>query len=184
MRKRRRYFIIVIVLLIFVFRGVFYQFVVTYDSVGIRPNYKVTEPELILYIEDAIRKDEMWGVESLVEKARVLTNKKLSFTSSTCAINPNRLIKSKKTNCVGYASFYAAICNHLLKFYTLSSEWKAEIHVGQLYFFGINIHRYIDSPFFKDHDFVIISNKNTGEAFYIDPSVSDYIGIDKVSIYQ
>ena len=35
--------------------------------------------------------------------------------------------------------------------------------------------------FFKDHDFVTIENKETGEIFAVDPSVNDYLFIDFVT---
>ena len=39
------------------------------------------------------------------------------------------------------------------------------------------------STFFKDHDFVTIENKVTGEVFAVDPTLYDYSGI-KLVRYQ
>jgi len=53
--------------------------------------------------------------------------------------------------------------------------------VEQLYFLGTNIHKYFNSSFFKDHDFVTIENKTTGEIFAVDPTVNDYLRIDFIT---
>ncbi len=56
-------------------------------------------------------------------------------------------------------------------------QWVARSQIGQLYFLGTYVHPYFHSPFSKDHDFVIIENKTTGEIFAVDPTVSDYLFI-------
>ncbi|MBK8847678.1 MAG: hypothetical protein IPO27_14490 [Bacteroidetes bacterium] len=91
------------------------------------------------------------------------------------------LIDSKAANCIGYASFFVTTCNHLLKENNLDNSWKATSHIGHIYFLGKNIHVYFDLPLFKDHDFVTIENKTTGEIFAVDPTINDYLFIDFIT---
>jgi hypothetical protein len=68
-----------------------------------------------------------------------------------------------------------------LKRYNLADRWTAKPQIGQLYFLGTNIHKYFNSAFFKDHDFVTIENKKTGEILAVDPTVNDYLHIDFIT---
>jgi len=65
--------------------------------------------------------------------------------------------------------------------YELSGNWIAKPQIGQLNFLGINVHKYFNSQFFKDHDFVLIENKTTDEVFAVDPTVRDYLKINFIS---
>ena len=103
------------------------------------------------------------------------------ITANENDVDPNKLITSRKAHCIGYASFFATTCNYLLKKYNLSDQWTAKPKVGQLYFIGQNIHKYFNSPFFKDHDFVTIENKKTDQIFAVDPTVYDYLLIDFIN---
>jgi hypothetical protein len=97
--------------------------------------------------------------------------------------DPNKLLISKHANCIGYAAFFSTVCNSLLEKNNLDQQWIAKPLIGQLYFLDKNIHPYFKSAFFKDHDFAVVKNKETGKVFAVDPSLNDYTGIDFVS-YQ
>jgi hypothetical protein len=96
-------------------------------------------------------------------------------------VDPNKLIFTRTAHCVGYATFFATTCNQLLSEYGVADEWIAKPHAGQLYFLGANVHQYVNSSFFKDHDFVTIENKKTGRIFVVDPTINDYLFIDFVT---
>ncbi len=66
----------------------------------------------------------------------------------------------------------------------LENEWIAHPAIAQLSVLGLNIHPLFNSPFFKDHDMVAIENRITGDRIGVDPTVSDYLGIDQISISQ
>jgi hypothetical protein len=85
---------------------------------------------------------------------------------------------------VGYAAFFATTCNYLLKKYHLDATWTAQPQAGKMYLLGENIHPYFHSPFFRDHDFVVIKNKVTGEILAVDPTIHDYLFINKVALMQ
>ncbi len=59
-------------------------------------------------------------------------------------------------------------------------EVEATHKIGQLDFLGIDLHQFFESSFFKDHDFNQIRNLGTGEVILVDPSISDYLWINRV----
>lgn len=183
MKFIKRIFLIIFILTAvgLLFRGWFYRHLVTYKSVGIRTNYLATDEKLTKYIDSSVYRQSEPDIEQIIKLGLKITSKQLNFTDSKNDIDPNKLIRSQTAHCVGYASFFASTCNFLLKKYNLEDKWTAKPQVGQLYFLGANIHKYFSSSFFKDHDFVTIENKKTGEIFAVDPTVNDYLYIDFIT---
>mgnify|MGYP006879680079 CR=1 FL=1 len=63
------------------------------------------------------------------------------------------------------------------------SSWNESIFSTSIdLYFSLSELSKLNAPFFKDHDFVIIENSVTGEKIYIDPTTSDYLGIDEVAV--
>lgn len=173
--------ILVLIAIGLLFRGWFYRHLVTYKSMGQRADYSATADKLIDCIEAGAAGKKDLDIQAIIRLGRAITSKQLTFTADRNDIDPNKLINSKTAHCVGYASFFATTCNYLLNKYNLADTWVSKSQVGQLYFLGTNIHQYFNSPFFKDHDFVIIENKKTGEILAVDPALSDYLWIDFVA---
>lgn len=165
-----------------VFRGWIYRQVVAYKSIGERVSYLATNKNLINYFEENTTNAKNPKIKEIIDIGLSITSQLLEFTVSKNYNDPNRLIDTKTANCIGYATFFSANCNYLLKKYALDDMWVATPHKGQLYMFGMNIHKYFKSPFFRDHDFVIIENKNTGETLAVDPSINDYLYIDYITL--
>ncbi|WP_110977704.1 hypothetical protein [Hymenobacter sediminis] len=170
MKFIKRLFLVILFLVAIglLFRGWLYRHLVTYRSIGQRTTYSVTDARLIEYINENTDKAIDNNIEQVVKTGLSITSKQLNFTAAKNDVDPNKLITSKSAHCVGYAAFFAATCNHLLSKYNLTHTWTAKPQVGQLYFFGTNIHKYVNTAFFKDHDFVIIENKKTGEVYAVD----------------
>ena len=183
MKFIKRTFITILILTTvgLLFRGWFYRHLVTYKSVGLRTNYSATNEKLTDYIDTSIDNQTNPEIEQIVKHGLSITSRQLNFTSNKNDIDPNKLITSKTAHCVGYASFFATTCNYLLKRYNLADRWTAKPQIGQLYFLGTNIHKYFNSAFFKDHDFVTIENKKTGEILAVDPTANDYLRIDFIT---
>lgn len=180
--KRILLLLFILITIGFIFRGWLYRHLVTYESVGARTHYSVTNNKLADYINSNTQNQAETDIEQIIKLGLLITSRKLNFTVENNNIDPNQLISSKTAHCEGYASFFATTCNFLLKKYNLSNKWKAEPQAGQISFLGINIHEYFHSSFFKYHDFVTIENKQTGEIFAVDPSVNDYLFIDFVTL--
>jgi hypothetical protein len=164
-----------------VWRGPLFRFFVTYRSIGLRTEYTATDTALTGYIERSEALAEGQEVTDIIHLALAITRDQLDFTTDKNESDPNKLIHTHTSNCVGYAAFFATTCNHLLRRHHLSDQWVARPHVGQLYVLGRNIHRYFSHPFFYDHDFATVQNIRTGEVYAVDPSMSDCLLIDYVS---
>lgn len=162
-------------------RGSIFRSLVTYKSIGEQANYKVIDDQLATYINTNTNDVDFSEIQEIIRTGLSITADQLTFTAENNHNDPNKLIVSKTAHCVGYAYFFATSCNYLLEKYNLSSDWLATPHKGQLYLLGVNVHKYFDSPFFKDHDFVIVENLRTGERYAVDPTVNDYLWIDLVT---
>ena len=179
--KRLLLILLFFTVVVILFRGTVYRSLVKYDSVGERTNYSVTDDKLTHYIDTGSKSLADPEIQQIIRSALSLTSAQLNFTAQKNDNDPNKLMTSKSAHCVGYAHFFASTCNYLLDRHKLSGDWIAKPQIGQLYFLGINVHQFFSSPFLKDHDFVIIENKKTGETFAVDPTLSDYLWIDFVS---
>lgn len=179
--KRVLLFLLLFLLIGFVFRGWLYRTIVKYESLGERTVIKSNNPILINHFESLSPDPSEKNIEAIIDKALRLTSKQLSFSSQKKSADPLHLVKSGKTHCVGYAIYFSAICNYLIEKNRLSDQWKAKPQIGHLFLLGINIHNYFESPFFKDHDFVIIENRKTGVLYAVDPTVNDYLWIDRIA---
>lgn len=120
------------------------------------------------------------SIDDIIALSNKLVSSNLSFTFNKVSSNPNVIYEIKRANCIGYSSLFNAIGNHLLKKNNLDDKYEFNHLVGELEFLGINIHQFIDMPFFKDHDFNQIKNKKTKETKFVDPSLRDYFMIDEV----
>ena len=184
--KRTLLIILILSTVGLLFRGWFYRHLVTYKSVKIRTNYLATNIKLTDYIDANTDNQTDPDIKQIIKLGLSITSRKLNFTVDKNDTDPNKLIISKTAHCVGYASFFATTCNYLLEKYNLSDTWTAKPQAGQLDFLGTNIHKYFtrffkDRNFIKDHDFVTIENKKTGEILAVDPTVNDYFRIDFIT---
>lgn len=171
----------ILILALILFRGVIYRLLIKYNEIGTRTEIKITSRKLIEIIETKSANRKL-DLEKIVDIADKITNEELEFTTSRASNNPNMLINSKQANCVGYAAMFNSITNYLIRKNKLQNDIKAEQKIGQLTLFGINLHQYFESPFFRDHDFNEIIDKKTGKIIAVDPSLSDYLWIKKVAL--
>lgn len=179
--KRTLIIILILTTVGIMFRGWFYRHLVTYKSVGLRANYSATDKILTDFIDANTDKQTDPNIKQIIKLGLSITSRQLNFTSNKNDTDPNKLITFKTAHCVGYATFFATTCNYLLEKYNLADTWTAKPQGGQLYFLGTSIHKYFNSAFFKDHDFVTIENKATGEIVAVDPTVNDYLRIDFIT---
>ncbi|MBO9700932.1 MAG: hypothetical protein J7604_12035 [Sporocytophaga sp.] len=183
MKISKRLFLSTLILLtiLLLFRGWFYRSLVTYKSIGQRHSYLPRDKNLISYIETNVEENKKVDIKDIIEIGLSATAKRLNYSVDPKTNDPNSLIYTKTAHCVGYATFFATTCNYLLKKYNLDKNWEAKPQIAQLYIFRTNIHQFFNSPFFKDHDIVIIENQRTGETFAVDPTLNDYLYIDTIT---
>lgn len=168
------------ILMMFVFRGSIFRLVVKYHDIGTRSEFQVLNGDLISKIDSKSASREI-GFEEVVEIALEIANDELSFTTGRASNNPNELVITQRANCIGYAAMFNSVANYLINKNQLQGEIKVVHKIGQLYFFGINLHQFFESSFFRDHDYNEVIDIRTGKTISIDPSVSDYLGIDRVT---
>lgn len=177
---RWRYMLLLCGILGLLFRGWIYRHVVTYRSISQPTAYIMTNPDLIK-LANSLGTDPFTDVDAGISSALGLTSQQLRYTTSTCSTDPNQLVDSHRTHCVGYAHFFSALCNHWFHIKGVSKDWEATVHRGQLYVMGINIHQFFHSPFFSNHDFVVIRHKKTQEIIAVDPTIHDYLFINRIT---
>lgn len=120
--------------------------------------------------------DEMIN-ESLRETADTL-----SFTVQRSSHDPEELRLPRKANCIGYARFFCAEFNRRAAANGQSGRYRAVPFIGKISFMGYDLHSLFSSPFFKDHDFAIVFDRQNGERTAVDPSLYDYTGISRVRL--
>ncbi len=184
MKFLRRFLFTVFVLLTagVLFRGCIYRKVVVYHSAGVRQPVALSAESLAVAISECAAAEKNPDAETIATDALQLTADKLRFASEGTSNNPNGLITSQRAHCVGYAAFFTTVCNELFRLHNMQDTWVAQHHIGKLFAFGNNVHTYFQSPFFRDHDFVLIKNKTTGETIAVDPSLYDYLYVERVRL--
>lgn len=170
---KKFYTFLVIILLIVLVRSFLFNFFFS---------YKIIDERKVLKLEQKVSNKNSKSVEDIIHDELNETSSLLSFTFNKCDNDPNKLLESKKANCIGYSAFLSASINNKFYLESLNNEWKAEHKVGEIYFLGYNIHPLFKSKFFKDHDFVVIENRKTNEIIAVDPALYDYFKISKIKL--
>ena len=175
--------IFLICIALFLFRSTLSNALVKYQEVGERSEVEIVNKTLIQKIESR-SKYHIIDFAKVISIANEITTQELSFTFGEVSNNPNEIIDSNRANCIGYSSMFNSIANYLIKNNSLESKIQAKHKIGQLLLLGIDIHQFFSNPFFKDHDFNEIVDLETGKSVFVDPTVSDYLRIKKVSKYN
>jgi len=169
----------IFIILLILFRGFLYRLVVNYLPIDVRNNISLTDKKLIMEINEQV-KGQTLNIDEIISLSNKITSKKLNFTFNRISSNPNRITQLKKANCIGYSSLFNSIGNYLIIKQNLTDEYEFKHLVGKLAIFGFDIHNLFNNPFFQNHDFNQIRNKNTNEKYFVDPSLRDYLRIDYV----
>lgn len=185
MRKLRLkigYISLVCLLLVFLFRGYIYRQLFVYELIETRKTYTEVGEGLKQYLNEETSTFKPQNIHEVVEKSLQITARTLRFRPTQPSSDPNALLISQEAHCVGYAAFFTTTCNYLLQKYQLDSTWKAKHWVGKIKFCGKDLHRFLSSPFFKDHDLAAVEDIQTGESLYVDPSLKDYFYINYIRV--
>ncbi|MEZ4880678.1 MAG: hypothetical protein R2801_11000 [Chitinophagales bacterium] len=174
----------IVVVLVILFRGTIFRTLVKYKAIGTRTTIVITNQQLIEAIEEKSKDKKVIDIKTIATIANEITTKSLSFTTKQVSNNPNELYNTKQANCIGYAAMYNSIANYLIEQYQLQEDIKVAHKVAQLKILGINIHQFINNPFFKDHDYNELINIRTKQQFNTDPSLNDYFWIDKIVVEE
>lgn len=171
-------FILASMFLIFVLRGFLFRATVQYQEASSLPNRVIGDEAFLQWVDQLPPTSD---IHEIAKRCLQICAERLRFTDQKCDTDPNLLFASQKTNCIGYAAFFSATCQVLLNQNHLEKKYAVQHLRGHLSFLGMNVHRWFGSPFFKDHDYNLIQDKETGERFYLDASTYDLLGIGYVN---
>ncbi|MBL7799061.1 MAG: hypothetical protein JNJ90_21355 [Saprospiraceae bacterium] len=169
-----------VICLVLLFKGWIYRWAVTYQEIGQRQVIALQDSGVVADMQKK-RNQRALSVEEIVEISRSETSARLRYTTGKASSNPNVAARSGAANCVGYSALFGSMVNQLSLEQRSSHSLRARHLIGRLYFLGVDMHQFFSSPFFRDHDFVEIEDVTTGEKIFVDPVVSDYLGIDRVT---
>lgn len=170
---------IFLLLVIVIFRGTIFRMLIRYEAIDTRRCIELVDNNLIQLLDSQKYADDL---NEIVALAQTITCEQLTFSTTNQTQNSNVLYQRGTAHCVGYAALFTSIMQYLLKKAKLDKQYTASHVVGQLYFLGLNMHNYWNSPFFKDHDYCMIVNNVTGKNIAIDATVNDYLGINQIAI--
>ncbi|MCF8244283.1 MAG: hypothetical protein K9J37_05715 [Saprospiraceae bacterium] len=165
-------------LVLFLIRGWLFRHLVSYHSENERPIFVLTNPSLSQKIENQTVDT---SIQSIVRRSLIFTSDQLRFTFDKCDTDPNLLFASQKTNCTGYAAFFNTTCQTLLRKEKLENRFRVKHLRGKLTVLGFDLHQLTSSPFFRDHDYNVVEDLETGKKLYMDASLQDVIGIGYVN---
>ncbi|NET31021.1 MAG: hypothetical protein F6K19_03330 [Cyanothece sp. SIO1E1] len=122
------------------------------------------------------------SIEQQINQALYFTSQHLHFTTGSSSSDPIQLLQKPAANCIGYGNFFQHRLEYQLKSAGLASDFELQQWRGKLYFLGWDIHSLFKNPFWKDHDFNIILDKNNGKKMAVDATLHDYFRIRSVRL--
>jgi 6-pyruvoyl-tetrahydropterin synthase len=103
----------------------------------------------------------------------------LDFDMHTNALqNPNAIIDRKSGHCKMYSYVMTSSFNQLAKLNKISGNCR--VAYGHVYLYGVNMHQFCTSSFFRDHDFCVVKDKSGVHA--VDAILYDYLLIDQIRL--
>lgn len=167
-KKRFAISLIAILVVTILCRGLLWRLISSYEDIKQLPLQTLTD----IRLKDKIR-TETKGMdgEEITSYCRRLTADCLSFSFKGAEGNVNKMFPKNKAHCVGYAAFFAAICEYA--FDVNGIDGKCKHTRGWIHICGVNVH----APFsnvgsLKDHDYVNVSL--SGKTLAVDPSIEDF----------
>ena len=170
----------VLLLVVFCGRGVLYRGLVQYREIQQRPAIRIEHPGIRRDLDDWSREHEQATTELIVDFALHYATDSIGYTFGRCSTNPNQIVDTHSTNCIGYSALFHAVVLYLLNRKGLAASVKAEHKVAHLYVLGCNIHPWLDDPAFKDHDYNVVTDSNVHRKYVVDPTVFGAFGINRV----
>lgn len=168
----RNIFLIAIVLLLA--RSWIFRLLISYQPISDRPAIEAKDENLLQQLEN---QPIDTSLQRIIKRSLNLTTSQLMFSFGKCDSDPNLLFHSKKANCVGYAAFFATVCNEAIRRAGLEKRYRAKHLRAKITLLGYDLHQLTDSPFFRDHDYNMVEDSQTGEKLFVDASTKDVLGI-------
>lgn len=177
MKGKKRYYLLVVILLTILFRGQLFRLCVSYQQVGERTILSVNNPDLHREIADWTALNPKASVKTRIAFSRKLTAQHASFVLHSTSGQPDDVYASKQANCVGYARLFAGILEAVNEELGEGRSVNQAILIGELSLFGQSLHQLSNDPFWRDHDYNRVTDLKTGEVYFLDVTLYDYLGV-------
>ncbi len=161
-------------------RGYLYRTIIQYHKVGERKTIELTNKDLIKEVENRIKNKKL-NLEEIAAASQEITKEHLRFTFQNTSQNPNIIYNTGKANCMGYSSLCNSIANYIITKQQEKSKYVAKNIYGKLELFGVDLNGLFKSKFYETHDYNQFLDLETKRCILTDPSVGDYLKIDRVS---
>ena len=173
-----------IAFLLFLTKGVIFRNIFVYEVIKTKDIIELVDENIIKIIDSEIDRhpEGVDDIEIVQQICNKVTSRILKISFSKAPTNPNKLFENENANCVGYSALYSSIFKFISKKYGVVEMYYPEHCVGKVKLLGYDVHKYINDPFWKNHDFVIVMNGYTAIVPRgIDPMLYDFIGIEHVN---
>jgi hypothetical protein len=177
MELKKRYYFLVFILLLLVFRGQLFRLCIHYEPVGERTILVVNNPDLQSEITGWATKNPTASVKSRIAFSRRLTAKSASFVMRSASGQPDDVYVSGEANCVGYARLFAGVLEEVNKAMGAERSVSQAVLIAELNLFGQSLHQLFNDPFWRDHDYNRVTDLETGEVYFLDVTLYDYLGV-------
>lgn len=157
-------------LVLWFIRAPLYRSIVSYHVVGPRPAVGSLAPTI----------NAPTDFEEAIDAVLDTTAARLHFSTGQVSNDPRKLVPGSPANCIGYAALFSALLKGSLQQSGLAGRYDVAPVIAKLYIGGFDLHSTLKSEFWKDHDIVRITNKNTGEQIFVDPTLYDVTSIGRV----
>jgi len=158
--------------------GIFTSF--SYSKLNKRKPYELMNDSLKKIIDRRFKNSGIIYMDSLIDFILDLTKEQLTFSFEKCEKSPNKLVRTKKANCIGYAAYFCSLMNYALEIKGLTKQYRCHHYVGKIYCSGQDLTGMFNDPFFKDHDYNTITDRKSGTEIALDPSLYEYLGVKRV----
>lgn len=176
--KKWGIFLIIIFAVVFC-KAYLFRIFFSYDIIKERTVLDIANEKLKNRLKET---EKITTMEDLLQNSLKETASTLNFSFDKCDHETDKLVETKKANCIGYSAFLASVIQFKLKQSGLQNDWKVHHNVGEIYLMNENINRHFNSGFFKDHDFVTVENVKTKETIGVDATGYDYFRIERIKL--
>lgn len=175
---RRSLFIISLILLFtFLFKRSLFSLAFSFKPVELQHEIVLTDDQLKTEIDTRLAEKKHPTLNELSKACLKISKTYLIFSRKAKSTDPNKLRKHKTTHCVGYAAFFNSLINYVIQKHQLQNHYNSKHYRGKIFFFGYEITDKFDNTFWKDHDFVVVTDLKQNETYVIDPSLYEFTRI-------
>ncbi len=159
------------------FRTTIYDGLTSYKPINTQEAIGLTNLDLKTQMDHYIENNPTLDIRPLMVHCANITAENLSFSSSSGSTSVNSLALTKKTHCVGYASFANSLIQYAIKKLDMEEAFISSQQRGKIYILGIEITNRLNLSFFKDHDYIQVIDVEKNDTIMLDPVLYDYFRI-------